>query len=81
VDVVVTIHEPQPEAQNYFCSFLIEGIPATSIKGVYGVDAIQALQLALQTIGAILYTAPEYQHGRLRWLDDSGDLGFPRPAE
>jgi hypothetical protein len=42
-----------------------------------GVDAIQALWLAMIVIGASLYTTAEYKSGRLRWFDD--DLGFPAP--
>lgn len=77
--VVVTIFMPEPHGDDYICRFLIDGINCTSVPGAKGVDPIQAIILALTIIGAALYTSAEYTNGRLRWLDDSDDLGFPRP--
>ena len=45
-----------------------------------GMDAVQAIQLAMDMIGVRLYTSSKAKAGKLRWLsDDDTDLGFPVP--
>jgi len=41
-----------------------------------GQDSMQAVVLALQNIGAILYTSDEFKAGQLSWLGQR-HLGFP----
>jgi hypothetical protein len=45
----------------------------------YGVDEIQALVMALQMIGARLYTSSYHQSGHLVWTEQSKGYGFPVP--
>ena len=56
------------------------GARTGTLRYAVGVDTLQSLMLALQTIGADLYASAEYQAGRLKAFgdgDDHGDLGFP----
>ena len=79
--VTVFIGKPQrfPDGNDdYFCPFKIVGISNDSIRYAGGVDAIQALSLALQMIGSILYTSQEAKNGNLSW-NGVADLGFPVP--
>jgi hypothetical protein len=78
--VRVAIDAPKEGAQKeWVCGFAIHGLQSDIRSSVGGYDAIQAVQLAMQTVGVILYVSPEYEAGRLLWEDDR-DLGFPLPA-
>ncbi len=63
------------------CAYKITGIGAEKLRLAHGVDDVQALSFALQTIGVWLYTSQEYKDGNLTWLGGR-DLGLPlRPGE
>jgi hypothetical protein len=80
-EVVLTIGKPRPDPKPggaWMCSVLIEGIPREQRPHVYGVDAIQALQLAFT------YARHELDGSglSLTWLDPHapGDIGLPFSA-
>lgn len=78
----VTIGKPEkfPDADDYYCPYQISGIKRSNVRYAGGVDAVQALELALKMIGADLYTSDEAKAGALSWKgSDKGDLGFPQP--
>jgi hypothetical protein len=81
--VTVLIGKPEkfPDSEDYYCPYQIVGIKRSSIRYAGGVDAVQALDLALKMIGADLYTADEAKSGALSWRGGSGegDLGFIKP--
>lgn len=81
--VVVTIGKPErfPDDSAFYCPYQITGLGTQSVMSACGEDAIQALLLALEMIGAFLYTSPEAQSGALSWdcAPTAGDLGFPVP--
>lgn len=79
--IVVVIGQPQPfpDLLNYYCPFQLRGLGNERIRYAGGVDAVQALELALQMIGAILYTSREAQEKRLTW-NGAANLGFPVPS-
>jgi hypothetical protein len=62
----------------YYCSYRIIGLQKEENGRVFGSDALQALQLTLIRVGAILYTSEEWKNGNLSWNGDR-DLGFPLP--
>ncbi len=79
--VAVKIGKPEkmPDHSDYYCPFEIDGIGGGGIDHACGVDAIQALDLAMKKIGVILNCSPEAQAARLSW-DGGGDhLGLPIP--
>lgn len=64
-----------------YCPYQISGIGEENIRHAIGVDAVQALILALTKIGTDLYTSPEWKSGRLTWMRDaSGNMGMPAIA-
>jgi hypothetical protein len=78
--VIVKLGAPQeyPEPpDDYFCPYQIIGLGDERVRYAGGVDAFQALSLALKSIGAVLYSSTEARAGELSWLGQS-DLGFPQ---
>jgi len=69
------------DSSDYHCPFQFIGVGDDSIRSAAGIDAFQAIQLALRMIGMFLYLHLNPQLGNsLRWKGDKeGDLGFPRP--
>jgi hypothetical protein len=79
--VVLELYAPEPDPApngDFRCGFRIVGLCGSDgvLKHIYGVDAVQALVLALQTIGVFLYTSAEGRAGDLTWLGGR-DLGLP----
>ncbi len=80
-EVVLTLGKPRPDPKpggDWMCSVLIEGTAKGRRRRIYGVDAIQALQLALE------YARRELDASGLdlTWLDRHapGDIGLPFSA-
>jgi hypothetical protein len=75
--VVLTLGVPQPvPGSDWGCALQITGLNTTfrRPKCVFGIDALQALHLAMQCAEAVLRPfEPE-----LEWLGEKGDLGMPR---
>jgi hypothetical protein len=68
---------PFPDSSGYYAPFQITGIGSEKIKYAGGVDAIQALQLAMRMIGFDLDALNNDVGGGLKWEgDDAGHLGF-----
>ena len=76
--VVVKLYKPRrmDDGEDWICNYRILGIGGEKLRYGAGVDAIQALLLALSIIGAELYTSTEARAGLLKWCD-TGQLGFP----
>jgi hypothetical protein len=65
---------------DYKCENQICGLKNNNIKHACGIDSLQALMLALERVGAEIYTYQDHKDGRLRWAgDESGLLGLPIP--
>lgn len=81
--ISVVIGKPRKfrNGMDYYCPLQITGMGDEQVKYSGGVDAVQALQLALEHIGTRLYSSEEARTGRLSWDGGStkGDLGFPVP--
>jgi hypothetical protein len=77
--VVVRVARPKRHRRGGFrCEYQIIGLGDDTIRFGAGLDALQALQIALRNIGAELYL--RYRELDLR-LDGSKDLGFPKPSK
>ncbi len=77
-EVILTIGKPRPDplpGGDWMCSVLIEGIPKERRRRIYGIDAVQALQIAM------VYARHELDASGLplTWLDNEavGDIGLP----
>jgi hypothetical protein len=59
---------------DYNCPFIIDGLGESTVQQASGIDAIQALQLAMQAIRKALHPYAK----QLRWVGSPpGGLGFP----
>jgi hypothetical protein len=80
--VTVVIGKPlQCGDIDWYCPYQKIGIGSGRVMRAQGVDAVQALVLALTMLGAELYCSKEYEAGRLSWDGGAvkGDLGIPVP--
>lgn len=82
--VVLRLGKPQrsPEStefEEYYCPFQLIGVGDERVRYAAGVDAFQAIELALGLIGGLMGRMGEEHKGRLRWdYDDQGGFGFPQ---
>ena len=79
--VVVSMGRPQQASAEgeFYCPFQITGIDDDErVEAIFGVDAFQAIELALRFIGSKLTFLNSQSASRLRWeFGEKGDLGFP----
>lgn len=81
VAVPISIFAPEPSGHgDWLCRFEIGWPGKTRVMNVGGIDAMQALLLAMQIIGAELYTSADHQAGRLYWDEPGRGYGFPVPS-
>ena len=74
VPIVVRIAAPtQKSTREYECTFRIEGEEIEIQQSIFGVDGIQAIQLATVIIGSTIGTLGE----GYSWLGQDGYSGFP----
>jgi hypothetical protein len=72
-------YQPEPDGQDFRCHYEIDW-PEGLYKGrAYGVDAVQALLLAMQKAHTDLLAARENRGRQITWLDRRS-LGMPIPA-
>jgi uncharacterized protein DUF6968 len=76
--VTVALLEPVGDVGEYRCAYSISGLSRDEEGRAIGQDGVQALQLAMNSIGVVLYTSDEWKEGRLTW-NGGKDLGFPLP--
>jgi len=87
IAIQVVLGKPQsvpgsPDDDLMLCPYQILGIGDQKVRCAGGVDAFQALQLAMEMIGSELYIKLNPRHDdQLRWDGGKGkDLGFPVPS-
>ena len=78
--IPVRIAMPTQLPVDWSCRAEIDWPDARWSRDVVGIDAIQALQLALQMIGTELYCSDLHRQGRLVWLAPGAGYGFPVPV-
>jgi hypothetical protein len=77
--VFARIRRPSPVGESEFrCELEIEGLGDRIATRTPGIDAVQAYELALQSVALSLYSSPAYQSGRLTF-EGSFDLRLPIP--
>jgi hypothetical protein len=77
VDIPIRIHAPERAPVDWVCRFDIGGPDGKAERWGTGVDAVQALMMALQMIGVEVYTSRHHEFGHLRWLAEGEGYGFP----
>jgi len=74
--LVVEIGKPQPFPDSgYYCAIRISGVGMDRVKQVGGLDAAQALQVALHMLKVDLTAINKRLEKALRWNGET-DLGF-----
>lgn len=79
IDVPVRISAPERAQVDWTCHFEIDWPQDKVERFAQGVDAIQALHMAMQMIGAQLYASIHHEAGNLMWLEPGRGYGFPVP--
>jgi hypothetical protein len=77
VEVPIALYAPVDKTDHWCCEFEI-GWPDKPTRGKgNGIDAVQALLIALEMIGINLYASEAHAQGRLKLDEPHGGYGFP----
>lgn len=78
-EVLVKIGKPERSEHNDFCCRVqVTGLGDERVHGIFGVDSVQALELAMRFLGSELQHLNTQYKGQLRWGDaPTGWFGFP----
>lgn len=60
-----------PNEEDFFCPFQVNGLRDDRVRYAGGVDALQALILALKMLSVYVETLDEVRRGEVLWLDGS----------
>ncbi len=77
--VKVEIHQPVAVDDDYKCSYTIGWPDREEVGHAMGIDAIQAIFLALQKVGIEIYCSKPAKRGDLIWHEPGGGYGLPLP--
>jgi nicotinate-nucleotide pyrophosphorylase (carboxylating) len=76
IDVPCRFFLPEPDGRDYSCRVEIDWPDRRHAHRFFGVDSVQALQLAMQSTHAYLLASPEHKEHRLTWHGERW-LGLP----
>lgn len=77
--VEVRLFKPERSQKSWTCKYEIFLPEGRHAMVAHGVAAVQALSIALQMIGAELYTSDYHRNNQLRYSSKEGGYGFPVP--
>jgi hypothetical protein len=80
VKVLIGMPRELPDTTDVYCPYQIVGMLGGTVRYTEGVDAAQAIYLAMEAIGTVLAATPEARSGRLTWYGETA-LGFPVRAQ
>jgi hypothetical protein len=75
--IPIRIFAPEPQAVDWSCRCEVDWPDGTQTMAAAGIDAVQALHVALQLIGTQIYTSDHHASGKLMWLEPGKGYGFP----
>lgn len=78
-DISIRIFAPEHEAGDWSCRWEIDWPDGTRKSAAHGNDSVQALELGLKMVGAVLYASAHHQAGRLSSGNSWHGYGFPVP--
>jgi hypothetical protein len=78
-EVTISIERPFPNGQDFKCRYTIEWPEHTQHGNSMGIDAIQALILALQRLAVEINFSDYAKNKHLVWLEPEGGFGLPLP--
>jgi hypothetical protein len=79
IEIPIRIFAPKQGANSWSCKLEVDWPDGTLTTVAGGVDAIQALHIALQIVGAQIYASDHHASGKLMWLEPRKGYGFPVP--
>lgn len=77
--VEIRVFKPEFLGPAWGCRYEIDWPEGTQVMMPNGMDALQALSLALKMIGADIYTSAYHREGSLRAFETEEGYGFPVP--
>jgi hypothetical protein len=77
--VVLEIAKPISDGQDYGCAYRISYRGLEKARTIFGVDAFQALQLALNTLAVDLAHSDWLPVRQMHWLEPGAGTGFVEP--
>jgi Domain of unknown function (DUF6968) len=80
IQVPVRLFQPEQRDGMWICRYEIDWPNRTKSHLAAGIDGMQALILALRTVGAEIYASDYHKSGCLRWFEPNRGYGFPVPA-
>ena len=75
--IPIVIFTPREIDGSWFCKFTIGWPDGEIAMDAGGVDSVQAIELALNMIGAFIYSSDHHVSGELMWLEAGKGYGFP----
>jgi hypothetical protein len=79
VQVPVRLFQPEEKDGMWICLYEIDWPHGTKSHFAAGIDGMQALVLAIHTVGAEIYASDYHKSRSLRWFEPNGGYGFPVP--
>ena len=80
-EVRVLLGKPKhlPDRDDFYCPYQIKGAGTETVRFTCGIDAFQALLLAIRSLAGDIEVLNQALEGNLRWEgDEKGWLGFPK---
>jgi hypothetical protein len=77
--VAIRVFSPTPSGSDWGCRYEIDWPDRQRAFTIHGLDAMQALILALNMIAAEIYASPYHSSGGLFWETPGAGYGFPVP--
>jgi len=77
IEIPIRIFAPEEGGESWSCKSEIDWPDGTWAMAAGGVDAVQALELALKMIGAQIYASDHHASGNLFWEEPGKGYGFP----
>jgi hypothetical protein len=77
IEIPIRIFAPTQNENSWSCKAEIGWPDGTVTMPIWGVDAVQALELALKAIGAQIYASDHHASGDLMWEEAGKGYGFP----
>lgn len=79
IPVPIRVFAPEQREIDWACRFEIDWPDETTSLEAWGVDSVQALELALRMTGAVIYSSDHHALGNLIWEAPGQGYGFPVP--
>lgn len=79
-EVQIKIYLPAQRNNDWECEYEIGWPTGVRRSKAFGIDSVQSLSLAMQKVGAEIYTSDAHRSGKLMWLERGDGYGFPLPS-